>query len=116
MADVWVVKDNQGHWNPCSRTLLRLESRDSGSFYRVHSFHGSPREGVDRMVWSGVEDHLSLKSYYNLLYTARAKVFLTNEVWGFSAPLGACFFVWEATRKKIITIDYLMKREQVVCQ
>ncbi|RVW78924.1 putative ribonuclease H protein [Vitis vinifera] len=65
----------------------------------------------DRMRWKVTSNgSFSVKSLYNDLSSRRAGLFPHGLIWNPSVPSKVCFFAWEASWGKVLTMDQLKKR------
>ncbi|RVW13836.1 hypothetical protein CK203_079440 [Vitis vinifera] len=64
-----------------------------------------------RMRWKVTSNgSFSVKSLYNDLSSRRAGLFPHGLIWNPSVPSKVCFFAWEASWGKVLTMDQLKKR------
>ena len=76
------------------RFLLRLQGM------RVYS------DVEDQVVWTKSKDgRFSVKSLYKALEPERQRDFPARVIWNSLVPSRVSFFAWEATCKKVLTLD-----------
>ena len=79
--------------------LLRLQGR------RVYG------DVEDQVVWTKAKDgRFSVKSLYKALEPEKLGDFPTRVIWNSLVPPRASFFAWEATWKKVLTLDCIQRR------
>ena len=65
----------------------------------------------DRMLWRETKDEIFLvKSLYSTLASRRVVQFPNSIIWSPCVPTKVCFFAWEASWGKVLTLDQLKKR------
>ena len=111
MADVW-SHSGGGVWTPrfskrindwevieVKHLLLRLQGR------RVYS------DAKDQVIWTKAKDErFSVKSLYKALEPERLGDFPVRVIWNPLVPSRVSFFAWEATWKKVLTLDSFQRR------
>ena len=81
------------------RFLLRLQER------------GVYSDVEDQVVWTKAKNkRFSVKSLYKALEPERLGDFLAKFIWNSLVPSRVSFFAWEATCKKVLTLDRIRRR------
>ena len=112
MAELWQHSNEGGGWNP---NFLR--PLNDWEIVIVEPFLARLQ---DKVVEEGKEDKVcwvetksgtfSIKSLYASLETGRVVQFPSSVVWKAWVPPNVCFFAWEATWRKALTLDQLQRR------
>ena len=65
----------------------------------------------DRLVWEGSKYGVfSVRSLYIVLEQGGEKTFPAKAIWNPWVPPKVCFFAWEASWGKFLTLDQLKRR------
>ncbi|RVX00466.1 hypothetical protein CK203_037011 [Vitis vinifera] len=71
----------------------------------------------DRMLWKETTNEIfSVKSLYNVLASRRVDQFPNSMIWSPCVPTKVSFFAWEASWGKVLTLDQLKKRGQILAK
>uniref|UniRef100_F6H3G0 Uncharacterized protein n=1 Tax=Vitis vinifera TaxID=29760 RepID=F6H3G0_VITVI len=78
----------------------------------LHTLRGQrPSLEDDSVVWrQGRNGIFKIKEAYRLLDKSNATVFPARKIWVDRVPTKVCFFAWEATWEKVLTLDRLQLR------
>ena len=99
-------------WNPCfSRVLNDWEVEEAERF--LEHLHGKRVLGDvdDMVVWTETKSgKFSAKSFYLDLEAECPYLFPSSCIWNVWVQPKICFFAWEATWGKALTLDLVQKR------
>ncbi|RVW31716.1 LINE-1 reverse transcriptase-like [Vitis vinifera] len=79
---------------------------------KIRILRGHKPSGVeDSVLWSkGRRAHFRVKEAYNLLVRSEDTGFPSRSIWVTRVPTKVCFFAWEATWGRVLTLDRLQRR------
>ncbi|RVW64952.1 putative ribonuclease H protein [Vitis vinifera] len=67
-------------------------------------------QNSDSVLWSKGEGAFRVKEAYNLLVRSEDTGFPSRSIWVTRVPTKVCFFAWEATWGRVLTLDRLQRR------
>ncbi|RVW34522.1 hypothetical protein CK203_115339 [Vitis vinifera] len=111
IEEMWDQHSGQGDWNLVFvRDFNDWEMDMVGDL--LHTLRGHrPSMEDDSVKWrQGRNGIFKVKEAYRLLDKPNATVFPARRIWVDRVPTKVCFFAWEATWGKVLTLDRLQKR------
>ncbi|RVX21022.1 hypothetical protein VitviT2T_011245 [Vitis vinifera] len=111
VEEMWDQNSGNGNWNlNFLRDFNDWELGLVGDFLQILRGH-KPSGVEDSVLWSkGGRVHFRVKEAYNLLVRSEDTGFPSRSIWVTRVPTKVCFFAWEATWRRVLTLDRLQRR------
>ncbi|RVX21093.1 putative ribonuclease H protein [Vitis vinifera] len=111
VEEMWDQNSGRGNWNlNFLRDFNDWEMGLVGDFLQVLRGH-KPSGVEDSVLWSKERRaHFRVKEAYNLLVRSDDTGFPSKSIWVTRVPTKVCFFAWEATWGRVLTLDRLQRR------
>ncbi|RVX02247.1 putative ribonuclease H protein [Vitis vinifera] len=111
VEEMWDQNSGHGNWNlNFLRDFNDWELGLVGDFLQILRSH-KPSGVEDSVLWSkGRRAHFRVKEAYNLLVRSDDIGFPSRSIWVTRVPTKVCFFAWEATWGRVLTLDRLQRR------
>ncbi|RVW82544.1 hypothetical protein CK203_047064 [Vitis vinifera] len=114
VEEMWDQNSGNGNWNlNFLRDFNDWELGLVGDFLQILRGH-KPSGVEDSVLWSkGRRAHFRVKEAYNLLVRSEDTGFPSRSIWVTRVPTKVCFFAWEATWGRVLTLDRLQRGLQL---
>ncbi|WJZ89560.1 hypothetical protein VitviT2T_008772 [Vitis vinifera] len=111
IEEMWDQHSGQGDWNLVFvRDFNDWEMDMVGDLLHTLRGHRSSMED-DSVIWrQGRNGRYRVKEAYRMLDKPNSTVFPARGIWVDRVPTKVCFFAWEATWGKVLTLDRLQIR------
>ena len=111
VEEMWDQSSGQGSWNlNFLRDFNDWELDLVGDFLHILRGH-KPSLEEDSVLWrKGRSGQFKVKEAYRLLAKSNDTGFPSRSIWVARVPTKVAFFAWEATWRKVLTLDRLQRR------